>query len=99
MKKDEVFFEYPKFENIREIVEKAERENPDNTAFIIKNKDEPVCLLLEKFRIEKACELLKGDMKITDIPKEVGYNSDMSFRRAFKKVYGVTPSGMRESAK
>ena len=39
MKKDEVFFEYPKFENIREIVEKAERENPDNTAFIIKNKE------------------------------------------------------------
>lgn len=40
MKKDEVFFEYPKLENIREIVEKAERENPDNTAFIIKNKED-----------------------------------------------------------
>ena len=46
---------------------------------------------IEKFRIEKACELLKNDMKITDIPKEVGYNSDMSFRRAFKKVTGLTP--------
>lgn len=38
MKKDEYFFEYPKLNDIREIVYKTAYENPENTAFIIKNK-------------------------------------------------------------
>ena len=57
---------------------------------------ENLSVTIEKFRIEKACDLLKSDMKITDIPKEVGYNSDMSFRRAFKKVMGLTPADYKK---
>lgn len=38
MKKDEYFFEYPKLNDIREILYKTAYENPENTAFIIKNK-------------------------------------------------------------
>ncbi len=38
MKKEEYFFEYPKLNDIREIVYKTAYENPENTAFIIKNK-------------------------------------------------------------
>lgn len=47
---------------------------------------------LENIRIEKACELLKTDMAIKDIAEKVGYSGDKTFRRAFKRVKGVSPS-------
>ena len=36
------------------------------------------------------------DMKIWDIAEAVGYTSDTSFRRAFKRITGVTPGEYRE---
>lgn len=52
--------------------------------------------VIEKLRIEKACELLKGsDLKIAEIAECVGYASDISFRRAFKKITGLTPGEYR----
>lgn len=52
---------------------------------------------VEKMRIEKSCELLKGsEMKLHDIALCVGYTSDVSFRRAFKKVMGITPSEYKD---
>ena len=54
-------------------------------------------VVLEKIRIEKACELLKNtDVRVVDVSESVGYNSDISFRRAFKKVTGLSPSEYRE---
>lgn len=51
---------------------------------------------LEKLRLGKAEELLKtGGMTIDQIAVRVGYNSAQSFRRAFKKVYGISPTAMR----
>lgn len=47
---------------------------------------------LERFRIEKACELLKEDTKINQVAKEVGYNSVYVFRKAFKRNKGMVPS-------
>lgn len=48
--------------------------------------------VIEKLRIEKSCDLIKNtDMKIADIAEMVGYTSDKSFRRAFKKIIGVSP--------
>jgi len=53
---------------------------------------ENLSVVLEKIRIEKACELLReGEVRIVDVAEAVGYNSDISFRRAFKKVTGLTP--------
>ncbi len=53
---------------------------------------ENLFVVIERIRIEKACELLKNtNFKIVDVSKSVGYNSDISFRRAFKKVTGLTP--------
>lgn len=51
---------------------------------------------LETLRIEKACELLQ-DKKLTvnDVAETVGYNSVQSFRRAFKRVKGVSPKELR----
>ena len=55
--------------------------------------------IIEKLRIEKACELIKNtDIKIGDIAEKVGYTSDLSFRRAFKKVTGMNPGEYRENS-
>lgn len=52
---------------------------------------------VEKLRIDKACILLKENkLTIVQISELVGYNSIQSFRRAFKKVKGVSPSKLRE---
>lgn len=47
---------------------------------------------LEKKRIEKACEMLLEGMMIREVSEKVGYLSDVSFRRAFKKCMGLSPS-------
>lgn len=53
---------------------------------------------VEEFRIEKAKDLLKSNkISISDIAENCGYGSSHSFRRAFKRVLGLTPSEYRES--
>jgi two-component system response regulator YesN len=52
----------------------------------------PFSTVLENKRIEKACELMRDtDMQIKDVALSVGYNNDITFRRAFKRVMGVLP--------
>lgn len=54
---------------------------------------------LEKVRLDRASELLKENTHtIDDIASLVGYNSSHSFRRAFKRVMGVSPSVYRQSS-
>jgi len=58
---------------------------------------ENLSVVIEKLRIERACELIKDtNMKIGEIANTVGYTSDVSFRRAFKKIIGVSPGEYRE---
>jgi len=53
--------------------------------------------VIEKMRIERACDLIKRtDMKISDIASDVGYSSDASFRRAFKRIVGMSPGEYRD---
>ena len=48
---------------------------------------------LEKIRIGEACKLLaEKSLTINEIAEAVGYNSALSFRRAFKRLLGVSPS-------
>lgn len=50
---------------------------------------------LEDLRLNEAVSLIKeGKVPLSDIYLEVGYNNITSFRRAFKKKFGVTPSAM-----
>ena len=37
-------------------------------------------------------------VKLADIAEKVGYTSDLSFRRAFKKVTGMNPGEYRENS-
>ena len=58
---------------------------------------EPISVVIENRRIDKACTMIKNsDMKIGDIAMAVGYSSDVSFRRAFKKIVGVSPGEYRD---
>ncbi|MBE5961888.1 MAG: AraC family transcriptional regulator [Lachnospiraceae bacterium] len=51
---------------------------------------------MEKIRMDKAVELLsENSSNIEGIATMVGYNSVQSFRRAFKRVYGVSPKNYR----
>lgn len=51
---------------------------------------------LEKCRIDTAAALLDTGTKVEDVAYQVGYHSSHAFRRAFKRVYGVTPTSFRK---
>ena len=54
---------------------------------------------LEKLRMAKAKELvLESSVSISELYQYTGYNNAASFRRAFKKKFGVSPKEMREKA-
>ena len=52
---------------------------------------------VEEIRMNRACDLLKDTkLNIHDIGEKVGYNSVQSFRRAFKRIHGISPSELRK---
>ena len=52
---------------------------------------------VERLRIEKAVDLLLStESGIMDVSRAVGYNNDKTFRRAFRKLKGVSPSDFRQ---
>lgn len=53
---------------------------------------------LTRWRVYRAAVLLKeGDRKLTEIAKMVGYDSDGSFNKTFKRITGVTPGEYRRA--
>ena len=57
----------------------------------------PPMTYLAKWRMQVASGLLNDNVNIAAIAAEVGYGSEASFSRAFKKIVGVPPSVWRES--
>lgn len=54
---------------------------------------------LENIRMNEAARLIREtDISLNELYIAVGYNNSNTFRRAFKKVFGVTPSSMRDNA-
>jgi AraC-like DNA-binding protein len=54
---------------------------------------------LTNWRMYKATGLMqKGDTKLFEVAKSVGYDSDAAFSKAFKRVLGVAPREYRRSA-
>ncbi len=52
---------------------------------------------LERKRMERATLLLKDtSLTIQEIYQQVGYNSPHTFRRVFKKIYGMSPNQARK---
>ena len=51
---------------------------------------------LENVRMKEAMRLIKEtDISLNELYLMVGYNNPTTFRRAFKKVFGVTPSSIK----
>ena len=57
----------------------------------------PPITYLAKWRMQVASGLLNDNVNIATVAAEVGYGSEASFSRAFKKVVGVPPSSWRKS--
>ena len=51
---------------------------------------------LEMLRLRQAQKLLQEGRPVQDVAAAVGYSSDYSFRRAFKRVVGVSPSNYQK---
>lgn len=52
---------------------------------------------IRKYRLKKSAELLShSELSISEICFQVGFNDIKSFRTAFKKTYGTTPSDFRK---
>ena len=69
-------------------------------SFLFKKEvSENFSVYLEKLRMAKAKELvLESSVSISELYQYTGYNNAASFRRAFKKKFGVSPKEMREKA-
>lgn len=58
---------------------------------------EPVMEYIKKRRLEQACQALcQSETAVLDIALEHGYASHEGFTRAFKAVYGITPTQYRK---
>jgi transcriptional regulator GlxA family with amidase domain len=72
------------------------------SAFAVRFKDlvgETPLEYLTGWRMQKATALLqKGDKKLFEVAKSVGYDSDAAFSKAFKRVFGVAPREFRRNA-
>lgn len=56
-----------------------------------------VSAYIQQLRLDKASSMLRNtDAKVNDILKACGYNTNNAFYKAFKRVYGKTPSEYRE---
>lgn len=51
---------------------------------------------LERIRIHNAGDFLKKGMAVKEVAQAVGYGSDYSFRRAFRRVTGLAPSQFKK---
>ncbi|KRR24827.1 AraC family transcriptional regulator [Bradyrhizobium lablabi] len=57
---------------------------------------DPPLEYLARWRMTKAAELLRdSDLAMIDVAERVGYRSEASFHRAFKRLEGVTPGAFR----
>jgi AraC-like DNA-binding protein len=59
---------------------------------------QPPMQYLTQWRMQVAANLLsQGGVKVASIAREVGYDSEAAFSRAFKKATGTAPGGWREA--
>lgn len=53
---------------------------------------------LTHLRMQKARELLLGsNLRLYEVANQAGYESDLAFTKAFKRIYGITPTQFRKT--
>jgi transcriptional regulator GlxA family with amidase domain len=55
----------------------------------------PIAYLAELRLARAAQRLSEGDQSLAEVAREVGYESEFAFSRAFKRCYGVPPAAYR----
>jgi len=53
--------------------------------------------LIETIRLEEGKKFLKDGNSIYEVAHKIGYNNARSFRRAFKKQFGMNPKQFKEN--
>ncbi|QGQ94851.1 AraC family transcriptional regulator [Paenibacillus psychroresistens] len=85
--------------SIYQIVESVKRPEKFISHLFKEQTGENLSDYLERVRIDKATVLLMENQRtIDEIAVMVGYNSGHSFRRAFKRVKGVSPTVFRQTS-
>lgn len=58
---------------------------------------EPPMKYLTRWRMHKAIRLLKNKVKVELIAEQLGYESEVAFRKAFKREIGIPPARYRKT--
>lgn len=58
---------------------------------------EPPMKYLTRWRMHKAIRLLKNEVKVEKIAEQLGYESQVAFRKAFKRETGMPPARYRKT--
>ena len=90
---------HQKIEQPWTVAELASAAGMSRSAFALRFKQlvgETPLEYLTRWRIYKAALLLRdGDRKMADVANAVGYDSDGSFNKTFKRIVGLTPGAYR----
>lgn len=79
--------------SVQELARTLNLTAPYLTALTKKELGKTPSQLLSDYRLDKASYLLKKtDMRVNEVALAVGYESPLSFSRAYKKMYGMAPS-------
>ena len=54
---------------------------------------------LARIRMAKAAAMMSSPLPIHEIARRVGYRQPAQFAKAFRRIYGVTPSAYRDRAR
>jgi len=60
---------------------------------------QPPMQYLTQRRMQAAVSMLGGSVKVSEVAREVGYDSEAAFSRAFKKAMGVAPAAYARRAR
>ena len=94
---------HEKIEQPWTVAELASAAGMSRSAFALRFKQivgETPLEYLTRWRIYKAGLLLRdGDRKLTEVANAVGYDSDGSFNKTFKRIVGLTPGEYRRATK
>lgn len=60
---------------------------------------EPPMKYLTRWRMCKASLLLRNEVKVEKIAQQLGYDSEVAFRKAFKREVGVSPASYRRQGR
>jgi AraC-like DNA-binding protein len=83
--------------SLEEIASQAAMTIPSFCRYFKKVTGKTFTQLLNEFRIVHACKLLtEGNMTISEIAFECGFNNFTNFNKQFKRVTGQTPSQYRK---